>query len=123
MKQKNLIALAALFSVLLFMYAEVIASGAGETNQAEKKSKHAGRGITCNTCHGTSAADKYVANEKCSPCHGNYADLGKKTSIHTYMTVPHFGGGDNCGRCHREHGASESLCLQCHSEMENMKVP
>ena len=76
--------------------------------------RHAQASVTCGLCHGTFFPEEPVSMEQCFICHGSYEQIAQKAEIHYEMLYPHFGGGNECGLCHKAHEESVHVCKQCH---------
>lgn len=83
--------------------------------------RHAPRGITCGTCHGTAFPRQRPATEQCLKCHGNYKELVPLTE--DVFPNPHKShlGEIRCTRCHKEHQKSVLYCNKCH--IFDLEVP
>lgn len=89
--------------------------------QAIRLQKHGQRGITCDMCHGTTAAPTPPPMQKCFGCHGNYEKLIEQSKAVTPNPHKSHMGEMECGVCHKEHRDSVLFCNKCH--VFDMKVP
>lgn len=101
--------------------------------QMPSMSKHAQRGVTCQSCHTTGKFEP-AKTQNCLACHPreqlvqktdrlNFVSRMKNPKTgeikeHTALINPHnsyhFGTTEDCTDCHREHRASVNDCATCH---------
>lgn len=81
------------------------------------KGKHASEGLQCADCHKTSKPSAAAPVEACLDCHGGYDGVAKLIKGEHNPHDSHL-GRMQCLKCHRVHGPSEFICLQCHSEFD-----
>lgn len=98
-----------------------------KTGSSYLDSIHAKKGVGCTDCHGPALPVKgdTVENERCSSCHGSYADIAKKTRSEKFSKRnPHDShlGEIDCVVCHKAHSESSAYCNGCHSKYD-MKIP
>ncbi|MGA7522921.1 MAG: DmsE family decaheme c-type cytochrome [Acidobacteriaceae bacterium] len=105
--------------------------------------EHAGKGVTCESCHGPGQAHvegggdvtKIRRFDKLTPQQINETCLGCHAGVHpNYQRSPHARAGLSCLSCHSVHEAKTEqallvapqpqLCFQCHSDVKpNFNMP
>lgn len=84
------------------------------SNHPTTAERHIGKGIQCNSCHGSGDKSRPVRKAACLTCHQSYEALAKRTEKdHPNPHFNHYGDRD-CTTCHKGHQPSTLSCNQCH---------
>lgn len=109
------------FYLSLALCLAVQAGGLFPSAQAEAvaiKGKHALEGLQCADCHQVEKPVAAASVQACLDCHGGYDKVAQRTKgQHVNPHDSHLGRMD-CLKCHRVHGPSEFVCLQCHGDFD-----
>jgi hypothetical protein len=82
---------------------------------------HNQNGVSCEQCHGKQelieGRKEPDTHSHCVRCHGDYAEMIKKTAKSRYEKNPHKSHLPDlqCSACHHAHKAFEDICASCHS--------
>lgn len=85
---------------------------------------HAGRGLSCEQCHGEAKPTAPPLGQKCTQCHSNHEKLVSATAnrfIVNPHSPPHNAPGDPvyCEECHVAHAPPKVSCVECHKGFES----
>lgn len=101
--------------MLALLCCSLLAAGAACAQEKTTAERHTARGVTCQSCHGTSGDfARPVRQEACLACHKSYEAVAARTAkVKPNPHDNHFGFRD-CSTCHRGHQQSTVTCNQCH---------
>jgi hypothetical protein len=89
--------------------------------QPKVMGKHGEIGATCVDCHKSDKPTRSAPISACKTCHGEYADIAKKTADMKPNPHDSHAGEVRCTLCHKSHSPSVLYCNECHTFNIKMK--
>lgn len=79
--------------------------------------RHAGKGISCQMCHGQKAEPEIPEMSTCTTCHPLKSLVAKTQNVkpRNPHTSPHYQDKLDCVNCHLGHEPEVNFCDQCHN--------